>query len=91
MLRKIINTGSVHLLDPSVVTISKGHNCNLLFADETSPENKPKLIAECQAADAIVLTYACDRPSTLDRLSTYWLPELRRLEVFLALNVLPFT
>ncbi|XP_078152022.1 mitochondrial Rho GTPase 1-like isoform X1 [Carex rostrata] len=47
----------------------------------SSPENKTKLIAECQAADAIVLTYACDRPSTLDRLSTYWLPELRRLEV----------
>ncbi|WOL15903.1 mitochondrial Rho GTPase 1-like [Canna indica] len=45
------------------------------------PENKVKLIAECKAADAIVLTYACDRPSTLDRLSTYWLPELRRLEV----------
>nr|CAD1821942.1 unnamed protein product [Ananas comosus var. bracteatus] len=47
----------------------------------SSPENKAKLIAECRAADAIVLTYACDRPSTLDRLSTYWLPELRRLEV----------
>ncbi|XP_008786915.1 mitochondrial Rho GTPase 1-like isoform X1 [Phoenix dactylifera] len=47
----------------------------------SSPENKTKLISECQMADAIVLTYACDRPSTLDRLSTYWLPELRRLEV----------
>ncbi|XP_008790947.2 mitochondrial Rho GTPase 1 [Phoenix dactylifera] len=47
----------------------------------SSPENKSKLISECQMADAIVLTYACDRPSTLDRLSTYWLPELRRLEV----------
>ncbi|XP_010931977.1 mitochondrial Rho GTPase 1 [Elaeis guineensis] len=47
----------------------------------SSPENKTKLISECQMADAIVLTYACDRPSTLDRLSTYWLPELRRLEI----------
>ncbi|KAM0947780.1 putative small GTPase, EF-hand domain, EF-hand domain pair, EF hand associated, type-1, MIRO [Dioscorea sansibarensis] len=46
-----------------------------------SHDNKAKLIAECQLADAIILTYACDRPSTLDRLSTYWLPELRRLEV----------
>lgn len=46
-----------------------------------SPEQKPKLIAECQAADAVVLTYACDRLSTLDRLSSYWLPELRRIQV----------
>lgn len=48
-----------------------------------SPDNKAKLIGECQLADAIILTYACDRPATLDRLSTYWLPELRRLEVFI--------
>ncbi|CAL9199798.1 unnamed protein product [Musa hybrid cultivar] len=53
----------------------------LTIIDTSSrPENKAKLIAECKSADAIVLTYACDRPSTLDRLSTYWLPELRRLE-----------
>ncbi|ONK78441.1 uncharacterized protein A4U43_C02F18790 [Asparagus officinalis] len=45
------------------------------------PEHKSKTFAECQNADAIVLTYACDRPSTLDRLSTYWLLELRRLEI----------
>ncbi|CAN6334733.1 unnamed protein product [Urochloa humidicola] len=29
----------------------------------SSPEHKPKLTAECQA---VVLTYACDRPSTLE-------------------------
>ncbi|KAG2545005.1 mitochondrial Rho GTPase 1-like isoform X2 [Panicum virgatum] len=46
----------------------------------SSPEQKPKLIAECQAADAVVLTYACDRPATLERLSSFWLPELRRLQ-----------
>jgi hypothetical protein len=48
---------------------------------DCSPEQKPKLIAECQAADAVVLTYACDRPATLERLSSFWLPELRRLQV----------
>lgn len=36
---------------------------------------------ELKRADAVVLTYACDKPATLDRLSTFWLPELRRLEV----------
>lgn len=36
---------------------------------------------ELKKADAVVLTYACDKPATLDRLSTFWLPELRRLEV----------
>lgn len=36
---------------------------------------------ELKRADAVVLTYACDRPETLERLSEYWLPELRRLEV----------
>uniref|UniRef100_A0A0E0KKK5 Mitochondrial Rho GTPase n=1 Tax=Oryza punctata TaxID=4537 RepID=A0A0E0KKK5_ORYPU len=47
----------------------------------SSPEHRAKLIAECQAADAVVLTYACDRPATLERLSTFWLPELRRLQL----------
>ncbi|GJM97017.1 hypothetical protein PR202_ga13909 [Eleusine coracana subsp. coracana] len=47
----------------------------------SSPEQKAKLIAECQAADAVVLTYACDRPATLERLSSFWLPELRRLQL----------
>jgi hypothetical protein len=32
----------------------------------------------------VVLTYACDRPATLERLSTFWLPELRRLQVLLS-------
>ncbi|CAA6659435.1 unnamed protein product [Spirodela intermedia] len=44
-------------------------------------EHRVSLVSECQKADAIVLTYACDRPSTLERLKTYWLPELRRLDV----------
>ncbi|WOH09180.1 hypothetical protein DCAR_0728635 [Daucus carota subsp. sativus] len=44
-------------------------------------ETRGKLAEELKKADAVVLTYACDKPSTLDRISTFWLPELRRLEV----------
>ncbi|CAA2993949.1 mitochondrial Rho GTPase 1 [Olea europaea subsp. europaea] len=47
----------------------------------SSPQNRGRLVEELMKADAVVLTYACDRPETLDRLSTFWLPELRRLEV----------
>ncbi|KAK4378977.1 hypothetical protein RND71_000839 [Anisodus tanguticus] len=47
----------------------------------SSPEYRAKLVEELKRADAVVLTYACDKPATLDRLSTFWLPELRRLEV----------
>ncbi|KAG5549209.1 hypothetical protein RHGRI_014538 [Rhododendron griersonianum] len=47
----------------------------------SSMENRGRLAEELKRADAVVLTYACDQPATLDRLSTFWLPELRRLEV----------
>ncbi|WOH11568.1 hypothetical protein DCAR_0831057 [Daucus carota subsp. sativus] len=47
----------------------------------SSVESRGKLTEELKQADAVVLTYACDKPSTLDRLSTFWLPELRRLEI----------
>lgn len=46
-----------------------------------SPEQKAKLLAECKVADAVVLTYACDQPATLEGLGSFWLPELRRLQV----------
>uniref|UniRef100_A0A0E0CA66 Mitochondrial Rho GTPase n=1 Tax=Oryza meridionalis TaxID=40149 RepID=A0A0E0CA66_9ORYZ len=46
----------------------------------SSPEQRTKLIAECQSADVVVLTYACDQPATLERLSSFWFPELRRLQ-----------
>ncbi|BAD81741.1 putative mitochondrial Rho 1 [Oryza sativa Japonica Group] len=45
------------------------------------PEQRSKLIAECQSADVVVLTYACDQPATLERLSSFWFPELRRLQL----------
>ncbi|GLT38292.1 hypothetical protein SLA2020_125490 [Shorea laevis] len=48
---------------------------------DTNPEDRAKLAEELRRADAVVLTYACDRPETLNRLSTFWLPELRQLEV----------
>ncbi|KAK6911535.1 Mitochondrial Rho GTPase 1/3, EF hand associated, type-1 [Dillenia turbinata] len=44
-------------------------------------EDRGTLAEELRRADAVVLTYGCDQPATLDRLSTFWLPELRRLEV----------
>jgi hypothetical protein len=46
-----------------------------------SLENRSKLNEELKRADAVVLTYACDQPLTLSRLSSHWLYELRRLEV----------
>lgn len=45
------------------------------------PEDRNNVAEELKHADAVVLTYACDRPETLERLSAYWLPELRGLEV----------
>ncbi|KAK4779336.1 hypothetical protein SAY86_006864 [Trapa natans] len=44
-------------------------------------EDSVKLGEELRRADAVVLTYGCDQPATLERLSSFWLPELRRLEV----------
>lgn len=45
------------------------------------PEDREMVAEELRNADAVVLTYDCGRPETLEGLSTYWLPELRRLEV----------
>ncbi|KAI4349984.1 hypothetical protein L6164_010517 [Bauhinia variegata] len=44
-------------------------------------EDSDKVSEELKRADTVVLTYACDRPETLDRLSSFWLPLLRKLEV----------
>ncbi|KAJ7973369.1 Mitochondrial Rho GTPase [Quillaja saponaria] len=44
-------------------------------------EDSGKVAEELKRADAVVLTYACDRPETLAQLSIFWLPYLRKLEV----------
>lgn len=50
------------------------------------PEDNSKVAEELKRADAIVLTYACNQTHTLDRLSTFWLPKLRQLEVCVSLS-----
>ncbi|KAL6210541.1 hypothetical protein ACLB2K_015773 [Fragaria x ananassa] len=47
----------------------------------SSLDSSVKRSEELKRADVVMLTYACDQPITLDRISGYWLPELRRLEV----------
>ncbi|EXB39367.1 Mitochondrial Rho GTPase 1 [Morus notabilis] len=47
----------------------------------SSSESRGRRNEELKRADAVVLTYACDQPVTLTRIRTYWLPELRQLEV----------
>ncbi|KAI4310977.1 hypothetical protein MLD38_035916 [Melastoma candidum] len=42
-------------------------------------EDSGKLGEELRRADAVVLTYPREQPETLHRLSTFWLPELKRL------------
>lgn len=51
-----------------------------------SLESRGKVAEELKRADAVVLTYACDQPSTLNRLTTFWLYEFRRLEVLFVFN-----
>ncbi|KAK8960781.1 hypothetical protein KSP40_PGU000240 [Platanthera guangdongensis] len=72
----IIDTSSRYILSPSF----RFYVVFLKIPALCSPASKVTLVAECQSADVVVLTYACDRPSSLDRLSLYLLPELRRLE-----------
>ncbi|CAM8896051.1 unnamed protein product [Rhodiola kirilowii] len=46
----------------------------------SSLESRSKVFDELKRADVVVLTYACDDPATLDRLESYWLPEIHQLE-----------
>ncbi|GER24819.1 mitochondrial Rho GTPase [Striga asiatica] len=57
-------------------------NVPIVIIDTSSSlENRGKLAEELKRADAVVVTYACDQPSTLNRVSSFWLHELRRLEI----------
>jgi Ras family protein T1 len=47
----------------------------------TSVADGCKVAEELKRADVVVFTYACDEPATLQRLSTFWLPKLSKLEV----------
>ncbi|XP_073315331.1 mitochondrial Rho GTPase 1-like [Primulina huaijiensis] len=57
-------------------------NVPIIIIDTSSSlESRGRLAEELKRADSVVLTYACDQPSTLNRLSSFWLHELRRLEI----------
>ncbi|KZV32415.1 mitochondrial Rho GTPase 1 [Dorcoceras hygrometricum] len=57
-------------------------NVPMIIIDTSSSlESRGRLAEELKRADSVVLTYACDQPSTLNRLSSFWLHELRRLEI----------
>ncbi|XP_045812749.1 mitochondrial Rho GTPase 1-like [Trifolium pratense] len=47
----------------------------------SSVEDSDKVDEELKRANVVLLTYACDRPETLQNLTTFWLPHLRRLKV----------
>ncbi|WZY83341.1 hypothetical protein YC2023_029725 [Brassica napus] len=47
----------------------------------SKPEDREKVVKEVKEADAIVLTFIVDIAESLDRLSEYWLPLFRQLEV----------
>lgn len=54
----------------------------VVITDTSSkPEDKQALGIACQEADVVVLCFSMDKPQTLRRVSSYWMPELRRLGV----------
>lgn len=54
----------------------------VLITDTSSrPEDRSALEQACQQSSVIVLCFAMDRPASLRRISTHWMPELRRLNV----------
>ena len=54
----------------------------VVITDTSSrPEDKQALEAACREASVIVLCFSMDKPQTLRRVSSHWLPEFRRLNV----------
>ncbi|PWA39328.1 hypothetical protein CTI12_AA572890 [Artemisia annua] len=54
----------------------------IIIDTSSSLEGKAKLEEESMwGTDVIVLTYACDKPETLDSLQNFWIHEIRRLKV----------
>lgn len=68
----------------NVFPISLYSSCGCYLYSCFSVEERYKVAEELKKAETVVLTYACDRPETLDSLSTYWLPHLRDLEVLIS-------
>ncbi|EXB56335.1 Mitochondrial Rho GTPase 1 [Morus notabilis] len=62
-----------------ILTVSKGTTTQgpsqSGALSQSSPKDSRKVAEELKRADAVVLTYACDQPQTLDRLSSFWLPK----------------
>ena len=54
----------------------------VVIVDTSSrPEDKQALESTCREASVIVLCFSMDKPQTLRRVSSHWLPELRRLGI----------
>lgn len=47
----------------------------------TRPEDKEAMEAACRQASVIVLCFRMEKLATLRRVSSYWMPELKRLNV----------
>eukprot|EP00887_Chlorella_sp_A99_P007934 scaffold12.g7934.t1 len=70
------------VLPPARLPADTSQEVPVVITDSSSrPEDKQALELACQEASVIVLCFAMDKPDTLRRVSSYWMPELRRLGV----------
>jgi len=54
---------------------------SLVVDTSSRPEDRPALEIQCLKADVVLLLWSKDSSESLQRLSDYWLPELRRMGV----------
>jgi GTPase SAR1 family protein len=66
--------------------MNNGHTSYCYSYSCCSVEDSDRVSEELQRADSVILTYACDRPKTLQNISTFWLPLLRKLEVVISFS-----